>query len=101
MTKRLRSFPPDMLDALRALSLAETLQRLGLFWKRDPTFKPDKSQDTERLYIDSDSGHIIELVVTWPKWYDTHAKKGGGGAIDLAMHLCDLPFVEAVKRLRL
>ena len=101
MSKRLRSFPPDVLDALRALSLADTLQRLGLHWKRDPTFKPDKNQDTERLYIDTDAGHVIELVVTWPKWYDTRSKQGGGGAIDLAMHLCDLPFVEAVKRLRL
>ena len=34
-----------------------------------------------------------------PKWYDTRARKGGGGAIDLAMHVLGLTFVDAVKSL--
>ena len=34
-----------------------------------------------------------------PKWYDTRAKTGGGGAIDLAMHVRQVSFVEAVKLL--
>ncbi|MBZ3343388.1 hypothetical protein IPR00_22095, partial [Xanthomonas perforans] len=41
---------------------------------------------------------VVELLATGPKWYDTRAEKGGGGAIDLAMHLLRLDFVSAVKR---
>nr|WP_254176670.1 hypothetical protein [Pseudomonas aeruginosa] len=39
------------------------------------------------------------LLVTGAKFFDTRADKGGGGAIDLAMHLLRLDFVAAVKRL--
>ena len=28
------------------------------------------------------------------KWYDTRGRRGGGGAIDLAMHVLGLPFVD-------
>ncbi|EMG1269706.1 hypothetical protein [Rivihabitans pingtungensis] len=43
-------------------------------------------------------GGGVELLATWPKWYDTR-KEQGGGAIDLTMHLFRLSFVDAVKRL--
>jgi hypothetical protein len=43
--------------------------------------------------------HVFELLVTGPKWYDTRAERGGGGAIDLAMYILRLSFVDAVKRL--
>ena len=39
---------------------------------------------------------MLQLVA---KFFDTRADKGGGGAIDLAMHLLRLDFVAAVKRL--
>ncbi|WP_425534212.1 hypothetical protein [Xanthomonas citri] len=42
---------------------------------------------------------VVELLATGSKWYDTRGNKGGGGAIDLAMHLLRLDFVSAVKRL--
>ena len=45
-------------------------------------------------------GGGVELLATGPKWYDTRAEKGGGSAIDLAMHLLRLDFVSAVKRLQ-
>jgi hypothetical protein len=32
-------------------------------------------------------------------WYDTRAKIGGGDAIDLAMHVLRLSFVDAVRTL--
>ena len=41
----------------------------------------------------------FEILTTGTKWYDTRAKKGGGGAIDLAMHVLRLSFVDAVRRL--
>jgi hypothetical protein len=94
-----RSFSPASLDALRALSAQETLDRLGLGWKRDPDFSPTKNPATVRLHV-AVGGHVVELLATGVRWYDPRAKKGGGGAIDLAMHLCGLDFVGAVKRLQ-
>jgi hypothetical protein len=40
-----------------------------------------------RLYVSSPEGAAWELLVTGPKWFDTRAGKGGGGGIDLVMHL--------------
>ncbi|HDR2761592.1 TPA: hypothetical protein QCJ74_005000 [Enterobacter mori] len=59
------------------MTVQETLDRLGLYWKRDPGFVPVKDKATVRLNVSI----------------------GGGGAIDLAMHLFRLSFVDAVKRL--
>jgi hypothetical protein len=95
---RRRSFDPVVLDSLRSMTPQQTLDRLGLLWKRDPYFKPIKNQATVRLHV-SIGGGVTELLVTGPKWFDTRAKRGGGGAIDLTMHLLGLSFVDAVKRL--
>lgn len=35
-----------------------------------------------------------------PKFYDTRQKRGGGGAIDLAMYVYGLDFKAAVGRLK-
>ena len=78
------------------MRVQETLDRLGLYWKRDPDFVPVKDAATVRLNV-SIGGGGVELLATWPKWYDTR-KEQGGGAIDLTMHLflrallpCPLP----------
>jgi hypothetical protein len=82
------------------LFILDRLRDAGkLFWRRDADFKPEKDVRTVRLYVSSPEGHAWELLVTGPKWYDTRAEKGGGGGIDLTMHLFRLPFVDAVKRL--
>jgi hypothetical protein len=98
MSRSRRSFSPAALDALRALSAQETLDRLGLHWRPDPAFLPQKNVATVRLHV-SVGAATVELLATGPKWYDTRAKRGGGGAIDLTMHLMGLSFVDAVKRL--
>ncbi|WP_373789220.1 hypothetical protein [Delftia acidovorans] len=98
MSRARRSFPPALLDSLRAMTVQETLDRLGLYWKRDPDFVPVKDKSTVRLNV-SIGGGGVELLATGPKWYDTRAEQGGGGAIDLTMHLFRLSFVDAVKRL--
>lgn len=99
MSRARRSFSPELLDKLRAMTPQETLDSLGIYWKRDPDFVPVKNARTLRLYVSIDGG-VIELLATGPKWYDTRMDKGGGGAIDLAMHLFRLDFVSAVKRLQ-
>jgi hypothetical protein len=98
MSRPRRYFPPALLDSLRAMSVQETLDRLGIYWKRDPDFVPVKDKATVRLNV-SIGGGGVELLATGPKWYDTRAKEGGGGAIDLTMHLLRVGFVAAVKQL--
>jgi hypothetical protein len=77
MSRNRRSFPPEALDALRSMTPQQTLDRLGLGWKRDPDFSPTKNPATTRLYVTVGAG-VVELVVTWARWYDPRAKKGGG-----------------------
>ncbi|WP_255208805.1 hypothetical protein [Paraburkholderia youngii] len=42
----------------------------------------------------------FELLLRGPKFYDTRAKRGGGGAIDLIMHLHRVGFIQAVNLLQ-
>ncbi|MGV4008816.1 hypothetical protein ACV8SI_25645 [Citrobacter freundii] len=97
--KSKRSFSPELLDQFRAMPVPAALDALGVYWKRDPDFVPVKDKMTVRLNV-SLGGGVVELLATGPKWYDTRAEKGGGGAVDLAMHLLRLDFVNAVKRLQ-
>jgi hypothetical protein len=76
----------------------EALALLAVNLKADPTYRPVKNDGSARWHL-STAGAEFEIVTTGPKWYDTRAKQGGGGAIDLAMHLLNLSFVDAVKRL--
>jgi hypothetical protein len=99
MSRSRRSFDPAALAALRSMTPQQTLDRLGLGWKRDPDFSPTKNPATARLHV-AVGGHVVELLATGVRWYDVRERKGGGGAIDLTMHLLHLPFVDAVKRLR-
>ncbi|GLR55210.1 hypothetical protein KYK30_31460 [Shinella yambaruensis] len=93
-----KAFAPELLARLREMAVTEALDRLELYWKADPSFRPVKDKDTKRVNV-SVGGGVIELLVNGPKWYDTRQKRGGGGAIDLAMHVLRLDFVSAVKRL--
>jgi hypothetical protein len=97
MSRERRSFSPALLARLREMSVPDALDGLGLYWKRDPDFQPIKDKATARLNV-SIGGGVVELLATGPKWYDTRQEKGGGGAIDLAMHLLRLDFVSAVKK---
>lgn len=74
------------------------LDLLELYWKRDLDFRPLKDQHTVRVHVSVD-GKVFELPATGIRWYDSRIGKGGGEAIDLAMHLLRLDFVSAVKRL--
>jgi hypothetical protein len=80
------------------MPVTEALNRLGLHWKTDPDFRPQKNSSTRRLHVTVDA-RVFEIIATGPKWYDTRAERGGGGAIDLAMYILRLSFVDAVKRL--
>jgi hypothetical protein len=93
-----RSFSAGKLAALRELPSATALERIATAVKADPSYHPLKERSSRRWHVCTASGEF-EILTTGTKWYDTRAKKGGGGAIDLAMHVLRLPFVDAVRRL--
>jgi hypothetical protein len=84
---------------LRQIPAALALAALATYAKRDSTFVPTKSLTTERWYATVGS-YQFELLLNGPKFYDTRTKVGGGGAIDLAIHLHRLSFIDAVGLLR-
>jgi hypothetical protein len=91
-------FDGAVLDSLRSMTPQQTLDRLGLGWKIDPNFSPQKNPATVRLHVTVGAG-VVELLATGVRWYDVRERKGGGGAIDLTMHLLGVSFVDAVRRL--
>ena len=100
MTRRSlrRSFSFATLVRLRDQPSEVVLARLAIDLKADPTFIPIKDVRSRRWHVHTSHGDF-EILTTGLKWYDTRACKGGGGAIDLAMHLLHVPFVNAVTLL--
>jgi len=93
-----RFFDESMLTRLREMPAAEALALLAIHIKADLTYLPIKSDDSRRWHVLTTRGEF-EILTTGPRWYDMRGRCGGGGAIDLAMHLRDLSFVDAVKQL--
>jgi hypothetical protein len=91
-----RSFDRATLARLREIPSEEALVLLAIHCKPDPSYQPVKEPSTRRWHART-SGGEFEILTTGAKWYDTRAKIGGGGAIDLAMHLLQLSFVDAVR----
>ena len=83
----------------RQLDCAKILPLLSDYLKGDRDFTALKKRHTDRWHLTA-SGHDFELRTTGAKWFDTRANRGGGGAIDLCMHLSSLTFKQAVARLR-
>ncbi len=93
-----RSFSASTLTRLRQMPACDALALLATHIKPDPTYRPVKDDQSERWHLCTCRGDF-EIVTTGPKWYDTRARHGGGGAIDLAIYLLDVSFVDAVKLL--
>ena len=80
----------------RVLDAATVLLKLSEHAKQDLTFVPIKNSSTIRLNITVENREF-EILCTGSKFYDTRAEKGGGGAIDLVMHLCKVNFRKATE----
>ena len=91
-----RSFDRATLTPLREMPSEDALALLAIHCKPDSSYQPVKQPTTRRWHAHT-SGGEFEILTTGTKWYDTRAKIGGGGAIDLAMHVLRLPFVDAVR----
>jgi len=93
-----RSFSAATLTRLREMPASDALGLLASYIKVDPTYVPIKADHSRRWHVCTVCGEF-EILTTGPKWYDTRARRGGGGAIDLAIHVLGLSFVDAVKHL--
>lgn len=87
------------LERLRRLVALEVLHVLAEHTKLDRDFVPTHASGTCRVHV-SANGTDWELLINGSRFFDTRASKGGGGAVDLVMHLWQAPFKKAVKMLR-
>ena len=92
----MRRRPVDNLTLTRwrTLDSVVVLRAIADHLKQDAEFRPRQSHDTTRWHA-SVAGHC-----TGPRFLDTRANRGGGGAVDLVMHLLGADFKRAVKVLQ-
>ena len=94
----MRSVPAIKLDHWRTCNAAYLLSRLAEQAKSDDTFVARKDPATSRWHS-SVGGYDFELLCNGPKFWDCRANTGGGGAVDLAMHLKGIGFKAAITLL--
>jgi len=87
------------LERWQALDAAAVLDALADHVKADRDFKLRQASGTERVHF-SAAGRDWEFLLLGPKWFDTRMRRGGGGAIDLAMHVFGVTFTDTVKLIR-
>ena len=75
------------------------LNALADYAKEDIAYSPRVSSKSSRWHATA-AGVDFEIICTGEKFWDLRAERGGGGAIDLAMHLYGSTFKQAVKRLK-
>lgn len=86
------------LERWRSLDASAVLRSLADYAKPDTTYIPIKSKQSSRWHV-SHGGLDFELLLTGEKFWDTRSQVGGGGAVDLVMHLGNLSFKDAVATL--
>lgn len=87
------------LERWRSLDAVVVLQALADHAKPDPTYSPIKTQCSTRWYANV-NGQDFELLLTGPKFWNTRQAVGGGGAVDLVIHLTGTDFKDAVRLLK-
>ena len=93
-----KAFDDAMLATLRQMPATMVLRQVAIHLKSDPTYIPRKNPASQRWHVLTHRGDF-EILTTGCKWLNTRERRGGASAIDLAMHLLGVSFVEAVKRL--
>ena len=83
----------------REMDCAVALPLLADYVKADDSFVPILTSHTHRWHLVA-KGRQFELLTTGAKWFDTREQRGGGGAVDLTMHLFQADFKQAVALLR-
>ncbi|MFS8981165.1 hypothetical protein PO002_43500 [Cupriavidus necator] len=83
----------------RKLEAVVVLRAVAEYAKQDGQFRPRQSNGTTRWHANV-GGVDYEILCTGPRFLDTRANRGGGGAVDLVMHLMRLDFKRAVVVLK-
>ena len=76
----------ELADQVRDIPLRDVLERYGFEPRREGTTLRAKSP-------------LHNIVVTGGRWFDNKANIGGGGAIDLVMHIGGVDFMAACRSL--
>lgn len=87
------------LAMMQAMDAKSVLLKFAEHAKPDLTFEAIASEHTSRWHVRV-LNREFELLLNGQKFYDTRQKRGGGGGIDLVMHLFQIDFKQAVERLR-
>ena len=95
----MRSVDNSELCRLRGLAALDVLRLMAHHTKLDRDFVPRCATGTRRVHV-SAAGNEWELLVDGPRFFDTRSEQGGGGAVDLVMHVWRVPFRKAVQMLR-
>ncbi len=82
----------------RKLNASNVLLVVADYAKEDASFVPAKNAATTRWHARVRQTEF-ELLLTGPKFWDVRANRGGGGAVDLVMHLHGYHFKSAVALL--
>ncbi len=82
----------------QSLDAAMVLKALADYAKEDQSYVPRLNIRSSRWHA-SVAGHDFEILCTGPKFWDERAHCGGGGALDLAMHLFGISFKKAARLL--
>ena len=92
--------PVDNSDLVRwqSLDAATVLRALTDYAKEDSSYVPRLNTRPSRWHA-SVAGNDYEILCTGPKFWDGRANSGGGGALDLAMHLFGISFKKAARLL--
>lgn len=87
------------LEHWRSLDCVVVLRAVADHVRKDIAFVPRQNHQAMRWHV-SAAGIDYELVCTGPRFFDTRAGHGGGGAVDLVTHLFQVDFKHAVALLR-
>ena len=86
------------LQRWQRLDAALVIRGIADYAKQDVAFKPRRRSDTSRGNVRVHETEF-ELLVTGPQFFDPRVSKGGGGAVDLVMHVYGIDFKTAVRLL--
>lgn len=91
-------FDDELITRFRVMTVEKAALLLGLYCKKDLHYESTTHKNSTCYHISKD-GEVFEVIVTQLKWFSTRRGIGGGGAIDLTMHLYGEPFKAALDRL--
>ena len=96
-----RRHPVDKsdLERWRTMSAAVVLAALSDYAKKDQDYRPVRDSASTRWHVTA-HGAELEIVCTGAKFFDTRGGIGGGGAVDLAIHLFGVNFKQAIVMMR-